>query len=169
MINRVVDFDAVVSIDDEAAWGVMDTLRANDIHVPNDVVVTGYDDIVGSQNSIPPLSTVRQPLREVGQQALDSIQEQLNGEREAQDITLATEMILRQSCGCLSPSVRHAQKMQTEERDLVTKTEDKNELIQRQEIIQENFLQALGSHPSSALQSVQEDGIRLLEGFYINQ
>jgi LacI family transcriptional regulator len=64
-----VDFDAVFAHNDLAAIGAMRALLANGKRVPHDVAVVGFDDIPTAAHSQPPLSTVHQPLREMGEAA----------------------------------------------------------------------------------------------------
>jgi DNA-binding LacI/PurR family transcriptional regulator/signal transduction histidine kinase len=165
LLRKGVDFDAVAGVNDATTWGALDTLRMQGFHVPYDVAVVGFDDYTESRYTIPPLSTVRQPRREFGIEALEIILEQIAGSG-LQHRQLKTEMVLRQSCGCLSPTVQHAQEMQKEDDGSVAKTRDKKDLLERREIIQKNLLRAIDSHPFNDLQFIREDSINLLNSFY---
>ncbi len=162
LLRRGVEFDAIVSIDDESAWGVMNTLHTKGYHVPIDVAVKGFDDIVGSQYTIPPLCTVRQPRHELGMQAFEMILAHLQGEKKPQTIMLATEMVVRQSCSCLSPSLKHVQMMEI----LPTESDEACNLAAQHEIIQNDLFQALDHLPTTAWPWVKEQSICQFEALY---
>jgi len=62
--------DAIVCVNDLVAVGVLDTLRQGGVTVPEDVLVTGFDDTVLAAAAWPPLTSVRQPLEEIGREAV---------------------------------------------------------------------------------------------------
>jgi LacI family transcriptional regulator len=62
--------DAVVCADDLIAMGVLQACAAAGVHVPRDVLVTGFDDIPFSALSAPPLTTVHQPQAEIAAEAV---------------------------------------------------------------------------------------------------
>jgi LacI family transcriptional regulator len=64
-----VDFDAVFAHNDLSALGAMQALTDSGRRVPQDVAVVGFDDIPTAAHTQPPLSTVHQPLREMGEAA----------------------------------------------------------------------------------------------------
>ena len=92
-------FDALVCMNDSMALGAMDVLRAAGLRVPEDVAVVGFDGIEESGVVTPPLTTVRQPLDEVGAAATDALLD-LMDTGAACDRALACEPVIRQSCGC---------------------------------------------------------------------
>ena len=57
--------DAVVTINDFLAWGVIRRLKTAARQIPEDVWIAGYDDMLYSSLVEPPLSTVKQPIREI--------------------------------------------------------------------------------------------------------
>ena len=61
--------DAVVCVNDQMAIGVLRTLTAAGVRVPDEVAVTGFDDIYPARLVDPPLTTVRQPMRTLGERA----------------------------------------------------------------------------------------------------
>jgi LacI family transcriptional regulator len=64
-----VEFDAVFAHNDLAALGAMQGLLDSGLRIPQDVAVVGFDDIPSAAHTQPPLSTVHQPLREMGETA----------------------------------------------------------------------------------------------------
>ena len=68
-LDSGVEFDAVFAHNDLSAIGAMQALRDNGRRVPQDVAVVGLDDIPTAAHTQPPLTTVHQPLREMGEAA----------------------------------------------------------------------------------------------------
>ena len=96
---------AVVCANDQTALGVMSALREHGVSVPGQVAVTGFDDIPMARHLAISLTTVRQPIREMGTIAFDVLHSMLNRENlPARDIVLPTELIRRESCGCADPA-----------------------------------------------------------------
>ena len=89
---------AVVAGNDEIALGVIETARTRGLRVPQDVSVVGFDDTLLARMASPPLTTVRQPLREMGGVALRTALRLANGEKlESHHVELATELVVRAS------------------------------------------------------------------------
>ena len=98
---------AIVCANDQTALGVMSALRKHGVSVPGQVAVTGFDDIPLARHLRTSLTTVRQPIRELGTTAFDVLYSMLNREHlPARDIVLPTELIRRESCGCPAPADR---------------------------------------------------------------
>jgi LacI family transcriptional regulator len=71
------------------------------IRVPDDVSVVGFDNQDTARFFLPPLTTVAQPMREIGQQAAALLLERIYKGRSTppQQILLAPQLVVRQSCG----------------------------------------------------------------------
>jgi signal transduction histidine kinase/DNA-binding LacI/PurR family transcriptional regulator/AraC-like DNA-binding protein/DNA-binding response OmpR family regulator len=108
------DFDALIAVDDHTALPALQALQQRGVQVPEDVAVVGFDDIEGGGYSIPPLTTVRQSLCEQGRRAAKMVLAQLQDEQVDQRVVLRGELVVRQSCGCLSPAVLEARGDQIE-------------------------------------------------------
>lgn len=109
MDERKVVFDAVVASNDQMAFGAIKELQARGVHVPKEIAVTGFDNSEASASNDPPLSTVAQPVlkqsRRGGEMLIDLIEQ-----KEVEKISyLPTELVVRQSCGCLPSSVVRAE------------------------------------------------------------
>lgn len=92
---------AIACANDQTALGVIYALREQGYDVPGDVAVTGYDDITVARHVLPPLTTVRQPIRELGAMAFDVLYSMINGERQAdRQLVLPVQVVYRSSCGC---------------------------------------------------------------------
>jgi DNA-binding LacI/PurR family transcriptional regulator/signal transduction histidine kinase len=105
--ERAVEFDAIVVANDQMSLGVVDALRARGKRVPRDVAIIGFDDIPEARYSAPPLTTIRQPLGAQGRLSVEVLLRHWRGEPVDDVLTLPTELVLRQSCGCHS-DVRRA-------------------------------------------------------------
>ncbi len=98
---------AIVCANDQTAFGVMSALRKHGLSVPGQVAVTGFDDIPLARHLRTSLTTVRQPIKQMGTTAFDVLYSMLNREHlPARDIVLPTELIRRESCGCPAPADR---------------------------------------------------------------
>jgi len=96
---------AVFCANDAMAVGVLLALHRAGLAVPGDVSVVGYDDLPNSQYTIPPLTTVRQPIYEMGRHAADMVIDQIEGARkEPVHTKLEVELVMRESCGALGGS-----------------------------------------------------------------
>ena len=92
---------AIACANDQTALGVMSALREHGVRVPGQVAVTGFDDIPLARHLRTPLTTVRQPIREIGRTAFEVLYSMIGGEQPPErDIVLATELVRRESCGC---------------------------------------------------------------------
>ena len=95
---------AIACANDQTALGVMYALAQHGIDVPGDVAVTGFDDIPMARHLRPQLTTVRQPIQEIGATAFDVLHSMIsNGGAAERDVMLPTRLIIRASCGCPSP------------------------------------------------------------------
>jgi signal transduction histidine kinase/ActR/RegA family two-component response regulator len=104
--KRGMTFDAIVSANDQMALGVIDALRVRNIRVPQDVAIIGFDDISEARYCTPPLTTIRQPLRQQGRLAVEVLLQRLRGERVDDALVLPTELVVRRSCGCYTDGRR---------------------------------------------------------------
>jgi LacI family transcriptional regulator len=95
---------AVACANDQMAIGVLREFQQAGIRVPGVVAVTGFDDIYPSQMMDPPLTTVSQPLRELGTLAAERLLARIDGgARPRLAEVLPTELVIRASCGCPRP------------------------------------------------------------------
>ena len=89
---------AVFAGSDETALGVIETARARGLRIPEDLSVVGFDDTPVARLAAPPLTTVRQPLREMGAVAVRTALRLAAGERPySHHVELATELVVRRS------------------------------------------------------------------------
>lgn len=100
-LDKEQDLDAVVCASDVMALSAIATFRELGLRVPEDVAITGYDDIALAAYSSPPLTTVRQNIRQAGKVLVESVLGLINGD-EVGDTTLTSELVVRKSSGAPS-------------------------------------------------------------------
>jgi len=89
---------AIFALNDRMAIGAVWALQAAGLHIPEDVAVIGFDDIPTAADFNPPLTTVRQPSKKVGQVATQLLFKLINGEpADTNEIVLPAELVVRQS------------------------------------------------------------------------
>jgi LacI family transcriptional regulator len=89
---------AIFAGNDEIALGVIETARTRGLRIPEGLSVVGFDDTLLARMASPPLTTMRQPLREMGGVALRTALRLADGEKiESHHIELATELVVRAS------------------------------------------------------------------------
>jgi LacI family transcriptional regulator len=94
---------AIMASNDLEAFGAMDAIRMRNLRIPEDISLIGYDDIPQASMIHPKLTTVRQPLVEMGQVAVQLLLEQINDPgRQPRQVILDSNLIIRNSC--LPPS-----------------------------------------------------------------
>ena len=93
--------DAIICGNDQTAIGAMRELQAAGIRVPADVGVVGFDDMHLSALLAPPLTTVRQPMRLIGERACSFLLQRIaDPALPPRTERLPAELIIRESCGC---------------------------------------------------------------------
>lgn len=91
--------DAVFVASDIMASGALQVLRRVGLRVPQDVAIIGFDDIPAAELFDPPLTTVRQPIQNMGYQAMMSLLQLIQQPgQQPQAMVLPTELVLRNSC-----------------------------------------------------------------------
>jgi len=89
-----VPFTAVFAFNDLSAMGAIVALREAGMEVPGQVSVLGFDDVAGAATNNPPLTTVRQPLQEMGRAAATVLLQRIRHPKGAEPLTPAAESIL---------------------------------------------------------------------------
>ncbi len=95
--------DAIFAVNDAVAMGCMEVLAKAGYSIPKDISVTGFDDTLAARMTIPQLTTVAQPLRQMGMRAVDELLERIKHQREhipteaSSQIVLPVEIVHRSS------------------------------------------------------------------------
>ena len=97
LLQRAPDLDGIFASSDLMAAGALPVLQAAGRRVPTDVSVVGFDDILIAGTSDPPLTTVRQPLEEMGRAAADTLLATIRGDAVEKQQLLPTSLIRRES------------------------------------------------------------------------
>lgn len=96
--ERGLRSDAIFACDDVIACETIHALLSNGLRVPQDIAVAGFDNSLLSRKMIPSITSLAQPLREIGKQAVELLISYISrGEYEIEDIELRTRIISRES------------------------------------------------------------------------
>jgi LacI family transcriptional regulator len=100
--TALLDLDEIPTVifasNDAMAMGAMDAVRSRDLRIPEDIAIMGFDDVPQSEMIRPALTTVRQPLEQMGRVATQLLVDILkNPEKEVNPMRLPTELIIRDS------------------------------------------------------------------------
>lgn len=97
-------FSAVVSCNDWMALGALEVLRRKGLLVPDDISVLGFDDVEAAAVASPPLTTIRQPVREIGITAARLLIQQIeSGQPSTEHVIFPGELVQRDSVIPCSP------------------------------------------------------------------
>jgi LacI family transcriptional regulator len=95
---------AIFAGNDTMAFGCYSALRERGVTVPDAISVVGFDDVLVAPLVIPPLTTVRQPLADMGRFAASMLQRLIDGRPlDAVRVELATSLVVRDSCAAPAP------------------------------------------------------------------
>ena len=95
--------DALVCANDELAIGVLATLPGLGHRIPDDIAITGFDDQSLAEIASPRLTTVHQPIAELGARAAAGAL----GDALDHHTVLPTRLVVRESCGCVQEAAPH--------------------------------------------------------------
>ncbi len=98
LMARKQHFTALFAYNDISAIGAIRAIREAGLRVPEDVSVVGFDDIRDAAYHVPSLTTVRQPLRKMGEIAAQTLVERIEGKKEyPNEIAIEPELVVRES------------------------------------------------------------------------
>jgi LacI family transcriptional regulator len=97
-------FTAVIAFNDMSAIGAVRALQDFGLHVPHDISVIGFDDIKAAEFNNPRLTTIRQPLTNMGRIAAQCVLNRLHrSERFREQIVVEPELMVRESTQRVNP------------------------------------------------------------------
>ncbi len=95
--------DVIVAANDAMAIGAMQALTKLNICIPEDIAVVGFDNTYTSSLTLPPLTTVKQPIQDLVKRSVELLCDLLDNKQVTQDacrsVCLSSELIVRASCG----------------------------------------------------------------------
>jgi LacI family transcriptional regulator len=96
LIQSGVEFSALIAANDQMAYGARLALHRAGLRVPEDVSLVGFDDLPHSAYTLPPLTTVRQSIYEVGASAAQAVLQLLEGQQPRLE-QIPAELVVRES------------------------------------------------------------------------
>ncbi len=97
--QKNLPLDAIVCANDSMALTVLSELQKRGIQVPQDISITGFDNIYSSAYCVPSLSTIEQPLEELIRYAFELLFECIEG-KVVENKLVPCKIVIRESCGC---------------------------------------------------------------------
>jgi LacI family transcriptional regulator len=98
LLKSQIPFTAIVCYDDIAAIGAIRAIRDHGLSVPEDISVVGFDDIQSAAYNNPSITTIRQPLHQMGTLAARTLLQRVRGKEEPLPVlTVLPELIIRES------------------------------------------------------------------------
>lgn len=98
---------AVVAVNDPAAFGAMEAIYEKGLRIPEDIAIVGFSDDIRAPLMPSPLTTIHQPAYDVGKRAAQKLIRHIENKSEVtENITVKTQLIVRNSCGCKSINPR---------------------------------------------------------------
>ena len=98
---RLLDLDpqptAVFCYNDMSALGAMRAIHARGLIVPDDISIIGFDDLFLASYANPLLTAIRQPMRQMGRLAMETVLKIISGDRSTSNIKVQGELIVRES------------------------------------------------------------------------
>ena len=92
--------DAFICGNDDMALGLMDTLKEHGVRIPEDVIITGFDNLSSAELSSPRLSSVWGDNWKLNYMAMDVLVEKIEGKEIHPDIPFEHDVVCSESCGC---------------------------------------------------------------------
>ena len=97
LLEKRINFSAVIALNDQMAYGAMLALSEASLRIPEDVSLVGFDDLPHSAYTVPPLTTVSQPVNRIGAMAASAVLAISAGFEQATDQSVAASLIVRKS------------------------------------------------------------------------
>lgn len=98
--DRKLNIDAIVCVDDDTALGAMAEIKERGLNVPQDIAVVGFDDVDLAISTIPTLTTVKQPFKQLGKEAIKLLLNIISNKAKDLNVKVPSVPVIRDSCGC---------------------------------------------------------------------
>lgn len=104
IVRERADVDALICGNDELALALMRELQDRGVDVPGQIAVTGWDDVLAARYVRPGLTTVAQPVEELGALAAQRLAALVDGDHPVEEpVVLPSRIVHRATCGCETP------------------------------------------------------------------
>jgi DNA-binding LacI/PurR family transcriptional regulator/signal transduction histidine kinase/ActR/RegA family two-component response regulator len=113
LLDRAGAIDALIAANDSMAFAAIDVLRERQLSVPEDVAVTGFDDVWLGRLGNVALTTVAQPFDSIAEHALSLVLSQITGGHTETVVHVPADVAIRRSCGC-TPGKQREQELVAE-------------------------------------------------------
>ena len=123
--------DAIICANDAMALEAASVLMANGIRIPEDVIVTGFDNTYYAQHHSPTLASVARPLAEAGKLACKVLLKVLDGDDCVKTISLDAYPVFQESCGCSTTNEQDMKSYKVQTYDLVKRAREGVSLLNR--------------------------------------
>ena len=97
LLDKPKDFSAVIALNDQMAYGAMLALSEAGLDIPGDISLLGFDDLPHSAYTVPPLTTISQPVNRIGAMAASTVLAMSAGFTQTVDQSVAASMVVRKS------------------------------------------------------------------------
>lgn len=116
--NTLITPEVILCFDDYLALGVIDYLLENGFKVPEDIIVTGFDNISEASQAAIPLTTIKQPFDIIGNKAAELISMMIENYSVPKRLDINTELVIRKSCGCDNYPYNTYRKLQKSDKNI---------------------------------------------------
>ena len=99
LLDKSSNFSAVIALNDQMACGAMLALSESGFIVPDDVSIVGFDDLPHSAYTVPPLTTISQPIKRIGAMAASTVLAMGAGLSQSVDQSVTASLVVRKSTG----------------------------------------------------------------------
>ncbi len=97
LLDKPKDFSAVIALNDQMAYGAMLALSEAGLDIPGDISLLGFDDLPHSAYTVPPLTTISQPVNRIGAMAASTVLAMSAGFAQTSDQSVAASIVVRKS------------------------------------------------------------------------
>jgi DNA-binding LacI/PurR family transcriptional regulator/signal transduction histidine kinase len=162
---RKVYFDCLVAANDDMLLWALKVLKERNIKIPEEVSIGGFDNLIESQYSEPPITTVEQPLVLLARKAAEVLIDLIEGkESEKKDHAVAASVVIRKSCGCFSNISRKESKVQVQRKVVMTDEQIFSQLEEKKKEIYQKCIVNL-SFPDYEKEILEYNVNNLLDAF----
>lgn len=92
--------DAIITLNDNQALGIMEGLKDKGLEIPKDIAVCGSSNVLAGLFSEPELTSIKEPKFELGEAAVYALDRVFKGATPEDTINISTSLVIRKSCGC---------------------------------------------------------------------